>query len=99
MDEQQERFLYAIYATQDTRDETGRARARDIAWHLGLDIIYEKAERDLYQQTTLELRNSGYIDCLAIDARVPTDPITCGIVRLTGEGLNYVESKRRSPFT
>jgi hypothetical protein len=93
MDDQQERFLLAIYiATQDTRDETGRARARDIAWHLGLDIIYEKAERDLYQQTTLELRDSGYIECVAIDDRVPTDPITCGTVRLTESGLAAVKS-------
>ena len=92
MDNQQERFLWAIYATLDTRDETGRARARDIAWHLGLDIIYEKAERDLYQQTTLALRDSGYIECLAIDERVPTDPITCGTVRLTESGLAAVKS-------
>jgi hypothetical protein len=93
MDDQQERFLLAIYiATQDTRDETGRARARDIAWHLGLDIIYEKAERDLYQQTTLDLRDRGYIECLAIDDRVPTDPITCGTVRLTESGLAAVKS-------
>jgi hypothetical protein len=92
MDDQQARFLRAIYATQDTPDETGRARARDIAWHLGLDIIYEKAERDLYQQTTLDLRDSGYIECLAIDDRVPTDPITCGTVRLTESGLAAVKS-------
>jgi hypothetical protein len=93
MDDQQERFLTAIYiATQDTRDETGRAHARDIAWHLGLDIIYEKAERDLYQQTTLDLQDSGYIECLAIDDRVPTDPITCGTVRLTESGLAAVKS-------
>jgi hypothetical protein len=92
MDDQQERFLLAIYiATQDTRDETGRARARDIAWHLGLDIIYEKAERDLYQQTTLDLRDSGYIECVAIDDRVPTDPITCGTVRLTESGLAAIK--------
>ena len=92
MDNQQERFLWAIYTNLDTRDETGRARARDIAWHLGLDIIYEKAERDLYQQTTLALRDSGYIECLAIDERVPTDPITCGTVRLTESGLAAVKS-------
>ena len=93
MDDQQERFLLAIYiATQDTRDETGRARARDIAWHLGLDIIYEKAERDLYEQTTLDLRDRGYIECLAIDDRVPTDPITCGTVRLTESGLAAAKS-------
>jgi hypothetical protein len=93
MDDQQERFLTAIYiATQDTRDETGRARARDIAWHLGLDIIYEKAERDLYEQTTLDLRDRGYIECLAIEDRVPTDPITCGTVRLTESGLAAVKS-------
>ena len=93
MDDQQERFLLAIYiATQDTRDETGRARARDIAWHLGLDIIYEKAERDLYEQTTLDLRDRGYIECLAIDDRVPTDPITCGTVRLTESGLAAIKS-------
>ena len=92
MDNQQERFLWAIYATQDTRDETGRARARDIAWHLGLDIIYEKAERDLYEQTTLDLRDRGYIECLAIDDRVPTDPITCGTVRLTESGLAAIKS-------
>ena len=93
MDDQQGRFLLAIYiATQDTRDETGRARARDIAWHLGLDIIYEKAERDLYEQTTLVLRDRGYIECLGIDDRVPTDPITCGTVRLTESGLAAVQS-------
>ena len=93
MDDQQKRFLLAIYiATQDTRDETGRAHARDIAWHLGLDIIYEKAERDLYQQTTLDLRDSGYIECVAIDDRVPTDPITCGTVRLTESGLAAIKS-------
>jgi hypothetical protein len=83
----------AIYiATQDTRDETGRARARDIAWHLGLDIIYEKAERELYEQTTLDLRERGYIECLAIGDRVPTDRITCGTVRLTESGLAAVKS-------
>ena len=93
MEDQQERFLTAIYVvTQDTQGETGHARARDIAWHLGLDIIYEKAERDLYQQTTLDLRDSGYIECLAIDDRVPTDPITCGTVRLTESGLAAVTS-------
>ena len=92
MDDQQERFLWAIYTNLDTQDETGHARARDTAWHLGLDIIYEKAERDLYQQTTLDLRDSGYIECVAIDDRVPTDPITCGTVRLTESGLAAVKS-------
>ncbi len=82
MDEQQERFLKAIYAAQD---EVGRAHARDIAERLGLDIINTKADRDLYQQTTLELRGSGHLECLAIDVRV-----TCGVVRLTESGLAYV---------
>ena len=91
MDEQQGQFLKAIYAAQN---EIGRARVLDIARDLGLDIRNSKADRYLYHETTLELREGGYIDCLAFDEWVP-----CGIVRLTAEGLNYVESKRRSPFT
>ena len=83
--------MKAIYTAQN---EIGRARVLDIATHLGLDIINSKAERYLYHETTLELREGGYIDCLAFD-----EWVTYGIVRLTGEGLNYVESKRRSPFT
>ncbi len=82
MEEQQERFLQAIYAAQD---EVGHARARVIAERLGLDIINTKADRDLYQQTTLELQDSGHLECLAIDDRV-----TCGIVMLTESGLAYV---------
>ena len=91
MDEQQGQFLMAIYAVQN---EIGRARVLDIARHLGLDIINSKAERYLYHETTLELREAGYIDCLAFD-----EWVTCGIVRLTAKGLNYVESESRSPFT
>jgi len=91
MNEQQGQFLKVIYAVQN---EIGRARVLDIARHLGLDIINSKDDRYLYHESTLELREGGYIDCLAIDERV-----TCGIVRLTAEGLNYVESERRSPFT
>ena len=91
MDEQQGQVLKAIYAAQN---EIGRARVLDIARHLGLDIRNSKAERYLYHETTLELREGGYIDCLACD-----EWVTCGIVRLTGEGLNYVEPKRRSPST
>jgi len=91
MDEQQGQFLKAVYAVHN---EIGRARVLDIARHLGLDIRNSKAERSLYHETTLELREGGYIDCLACD-----EWVTCGIVRLTGEGLSYVESKRRSPFT
>jgi hypothetical protein len=91
MDEQQGQFLKAIYAVQD---EIGRARVLNIARHLGLDIRNSKADRYLYQETTLELRRGGYIDCLAMD-----EWVTCGIVRLTVEGLSYVESKRRSAFT
>ena len=83
--------MKAIYAVQNER---GRARVLDIARHLGLDIINSKADRYLYHESTLELREGGYIDCLAFDEWVP-----CGIVRLTDEGLNYVESKRRPPFT
>jgi hypothetical protein len=91
MDEQKGQFLKAIYAVQS---EIGRARVLDIARHLGLDIRNSKADRYLYHETTLELREGGYIDCLACD-----EWVTCGIVRLTAEGLNYVESKRRPPFT
>ena len=90
MDERQGQFLMAIYAVQN---EIGRARELDIARHLGLDIINTKAERYLYHETTLELREAGYVECLAIDQWV-----TCGIVRLTADGLDYVESKRRPPF-
>jgi hypothetical protein len=90
MDEQQGQFLKAIYAVQN---EIGRARVLDIASHLGLDIINSKAERYLYHETTLGLREAGYIDCLAFD-----EWVTCGVVRLTAKGLNYVESKRRPPF-
>ena len=90
MDEQQGQFLKAIYAVQN---EIGRARVLDIASHLGLDIIKSTAERYLYHETTLELREAGYIECLAIDQWV-----TCGIVRLTADGLDYVESKRGSLF-
>jgi Mn-dependent DtxR family transcriptional regulator len=92
MDEQQGQFLKAVYAVQN---EIGRARVLDIARHLGLDIRTSKADRYLYHETTLELREGGYIDCLVCD-----EWVTCGIVRLTAEGLNYVEeSKRRSQFT
>ena len=91
MDEQQGQFLKAIYAVQN---EIGRARVLNIATHLGLDIINSKADRYLYQETTLELREGGYIDCLAFD-----EWVTCGIVRLTAKGLNYVESKSGLPFT
>ena len=91
MDEQQGQFLKAIYAAQN---EIGRARVLDIARQLGLDIRNSKAERYLYHETTLELREGGYIDCLACD-----EWVTCGIVRLTAEGLNYVEPKRRYQFT
>jgi len=91
MDEQQAQFLKAIYAVQN---EIGRARVLDIARHLGLDIINSKAERYLYHETTLELREAGYIDCLAFD-----EWVTCGVVRLTAKGLNYVESESRPPFT
>jgi hypothetical protein len=91
MDEQQGQFLKAIYAVQN---EIGRARVLNIATHLGLDIINSKDDRYLYHKTTLALREGGYIDCLAFD-----EWVTCGIVRLTAEGLNYVESKRCSPFT
>jgi hypothetical protein len=85
MDEQQAQFLKATYAVQN---EIGRARVLDIATHLGLDIINSKAERYLYHETALELREGGYIDCLAID-----EGVTCGIVRLTAKGYKYVESK------
>jgi hypothetical protein len=91
MDEWQGQILMAIYAVQN---EIGRARVLDVARHLGLDIHNSKAERYLYHETTLELREGGYIECLAID-----EWVVCGIVRLTADGLNYVESKRRSPFT
>ena len=84
-------LLKAIYAVQN---EMGRARVLDIARHLGLDIRNSKADRYLYQETTLELREGGYIECLAID-----EWVMCGIVRLTAEGLNYLESKRRSALT
>jgi len=83
--------LKAIYAVQN---EMGRARVLDIARHLGLDIRNSKADRYLYQETTLELREGDYIECLAID-----EWVMCGIVRLTAEGLNYLESKRRSALT
>jgi len=81
MDEQQGQFLKkAIYAVQN---EIGRARVLDIARHLGLDIRNSKADRYLYHETTLELRESGCIESLAMD-----EWVTCGIVRLTAEGLN-----------
>jgi hypothetical protein len=80
--DEQDRFLKAIYAAQD---EIGRAAVMDITSHLGLDIIHSKADRDLYQQTTLELRDSGYLECLANNYGV-----TCGIVRLTPAGLDYI---------
>ena len=83
--------LKAIYAVQN---EMGRAHVLDIARHLGLDIRNSKADRYLYQETTLELREGGYIECLAID-----EWVMCGIVKLTAEGLNYLESKRRSALT
>jgi hypothetical protein len=91
MDEQQGQVLQAVYTVQN---EIGRARVLDIARHLGLDIRNSRADRYLYHETTLELREGGYIDCLACD-----EWVTCGIVRLTAEGLNYVESKRRFQFT
>jgi Mn-dependent DtxR family transcriptional regulator len=92
MDEQQGQFLKAIYAAQN---EIGRARVLDIARHLGLDIRNSRADRSLYHETALELQKGGYIESLAID-----EWVTCGIVRLTAKGLDYVEeSKRRAPVT
>ena len=91
MDELQAQFLKAIYAVQN---ETDRARVLDIARHLRLDIRSSKAERYLYHETTLKLREGGYIESLAMD-----EWVTCGVVRLTDKGLNYVESQRRSSFT
>jgi Mn-dependent DtxR family transcriptional regulator len=88
MDERQGQFLIVIYTVQN---EIGRARVLDIARHLGLDIRNSKADRYLYHETTLKLREGGYIESFAMD-----EWVTCGIVRLTGKGLNYVESKRRS---
>ena len=88
MDERQGQFLLAIYTVQN---EIGRARVLDIARHLGLDIRNSKADRYLYHETTKSLREGGYIESFAMD-----EWVTCGIVRLTGKGLNYVESKRRS---
>ena len=82
--------MKAIYAVQN---EIGQARVLDIASHLGLDIINSKAERYLYHETTLELREAGYIECLAIEQWV-----TCGIVRLTADGLDYLASERGSLF-
>ena len=78
MDERQKQFLAAVYAVQG---ETGRAHVLDIAERLGLDIINHKEDRDLYQETTLGLRDAGYLDCLANNYGV-----TCGIVRLTPQG-------------
>ena len=78
MDEQQGQFLKAIYAVQN---EIGRARVLDIASHLGLDIINSKAERYLYHETTLGLREAGYIDCLAFD-----EWVTCGISEAYRQG-------------
>ncbi len=82
MDELHGRFLQAIYVAQDA---IGRADAKDIAERLGMDIINVKADRDLYQDTILELRDSGYLECSAYNYGLP-----CGIVRLTESGLTYV---------
>jgi hypothetical protein len=84
MDEQQEQFLQAVYAVQNN---IGHARVRDIATHLGLDIINNKADCDLYQKTTLQLQDRIYLDCLANDYG-----LTCGIVRLTPRGAEVAES-------
>jgi hypothetical protein len=83
VEEQQERFLRAIYETQN---EAGRSHVLDIAQHLGLDIIDNKGDRDLYREITLQLRDNEYIDCTASDYRV-----ACGIVELTPRGLRYFE--------
>ena len=83
MDEQQTRFLAAVHAAQG---EAQRAGVLDIAARLGLDVINSKADRDLYQEITLELRDAGYLECLANNYGV-----TCGIVRLTPSGLSYLE--------
>ena len=58
-----------------------------ITEQLGLDIINSKADRDHYQETTLGLRDAGYIECPANNYGV-----SCGIVELTEAGLRYVES-------
>ena len=84
MDEQQKRVLEAVYAVQG---ETERAHVLDIAERLGLDIINNKGDRDLYQETTLGLRDTGYLDCLANNYGV-----TCGIVRLTPYGVRLLGS-------
>jgi len=84
MVEQQKRFLEAVYTVQG---ETGRAHVLDIAGQLGLDIINNIGDRDLYQETTLGLRDAGYLDCLANNYRV-----TCGLVKLTPYSFRLLES-------
>ncbi len=48
-------------------------------------IINVKADRDLYHDTILELRDSGYLECSAYNYGLP-----CSVVRLTESGLTYV---------
>ena len=71
-----------MYAVQD---EVGRAGVMAISGQLGLGIIRNKADRDLYRELSLGLRDDGYLECLANDYGV-----TCAIVRLTETGLGYV---------
>ncbi len=58
----------------------------DIAGRLGLDM-FNKADRDLYQETTLGLRDAGYLDCLANNYGV-----ACGLVKLTPYGFRLLKS-------
>jgi hypothetical protein len=86
MEEQHRQFLKAIYAVQD---EVGRADALAIGQHLGLDILINTNDRYQYHETTLQLRDSGYLECIAVKYN-----LTCGTVRLTPPGLDMAESAR-----
>jgi hypothetical protein len=84
MEEQHALFLKAIYAVQDS---VGRADAVSIAQRLGMDVIDNRDDRNLYQETTLQLRDDGYLRCLANNYG-----LACGIVQLTPAGQEIAES-------
>ena len=63
MDILQERFLRAIYETQN---EAGRSHVIDIALHLGLDIIDNKGDRDLYREATASYGTAGTYTALPV---------------------------------
>lgn len=87
MDDQQERFLRAVYEERSTRGDSYFAEIESIAENLGIDPVANMEDRHLYRDVMLSLENGGYLDCQANKYGVP-----CAIVRITERGLAPFES-------